>query len=303
MRGDMGLTRLLFVAFGEAASICIQACIKSVPKLCALVAYYPTTLPTTDDAFPSSLAVQIHLASSQNFGSRYPSYTYPDTIPGFAEHDSDLYDKVASRLAWSRTLGLMRRAFRIDVDLEAIWENHTALEFAAKDAEATMQTMVAEPYVNHVPTMTGGIGHEDLKRFYANFFIPGNPPDMKMKLLSRTLGTDRVVDELFTSFTHTQEVPWMLPGVPATGKIVEVIIVAVVYIRGGKLYHEHIHWDQATVLMQIGLLDPQLVPKTFKTMQEGAEREVERLPVVGVEGARKVVDEEDGESNLLMRGW
>jgi SnoaL-like domain len=276
---------------------------KPMPKLCALAAYYPTRLPTSSTAFPPSLLVQIHIAFSQNFGTRYPSYTYPDTASGFAEHDSDQYDKVGSRLAWSRSLALMRKGFGIDVDLEAIWENHTTLEFAAKDAEATMQTMVAEPYVNHVPTMTGGIGYDDLKRFYAKFFIPGNPPDMKMKLLSRTVGTDRVVDELYTSFTHTQEVPWMLPGVPATGKSVDVIIVAVVCIRGGKLYHEHIHWDQASVLVQVGLLDPLLVPKTFRTTQEGAEKEVDELPVVGAEGALKVVDEEDGESNLLIRGW
>jgi SnoaL-like domain len=276
---------------------------KPMPKLCALAAYYPTRLPTSRTGFPPSLLVQIHIAFSQNFGTRHPSYTYPDTASGFAEHDSDQYDKVGSRLAWSRSLALMRKGFGIDVDLEAIWENHTTLEFTAKDAEATMQTMVAEPYVNHVPTMTGGIGYDDLKRFYAKFFIPGNPPDMKMKLLSRTVGTDRVVDELYISFTHTQEVPWMLPGVPATGKSVDVIVVAVVCIRGGKLYHEHIHWDQASVLVQVGLLDPLLVPKTFKTTQEGAEKEVDELPVVGAEGALKVVDEEDGESNLLIRGW
>lgn len=276
---------------------------KPMPKLCALVAYYPNRLPTSSTAFPPSLLVQIHIASSQNLGTRHPSYIYPDTAPGFAEHDADQYDKIGSRLAWSRSLSVMRRAFGIGVDLEATWEEHTALEFSAKDGEATMKTMVAEPYVNHVPTMTGGIGHKDLKRFYVEFFIPGNPPDMKMKLLSRTVGTDRVVDELLVSFTHTGEVPWMLPGIPATGKRVDVIVVAVVCIRGGKLYHEHIHWDQATVLVQVGLLDPKLVPKTFKTIREGAEKEVDELPVVGSEGAMKVVDEEDGESNLLLRGW
>lgn len=274
-----------------------------MPKLCAIAAYYPIRLPTADNAFPPSLLVQIHIASSQNIGTRHPSYTYPDTAAGFAERDSEQHDKIGARLAWTRTLGLMRRAFGINVDLEAIWENHTALEFAAKDADATMNTMVAEPYVNHVPTMTGGIGHKDLRRFYADFFIPGNPPDMKMKLLSRTVGTDRVVDELLTSFTHTKEVPWMLPGIPATGKRVDIVVVAVVCIRGGKLYHEHIHWDQASVLVQVGLLDPHLVPKTFKTTQDGAEKEVDELPVVGLEGAMKVLDEENGESNLLLRDW
>jgi hypothetical protein len=95
----------------------------------------------------------------------------------------------------------------------------------------------------------------------------------------------------------------MLPGVPATGKKVEVVLVSVVCIRGGKLYHEHIHWDQATVLVQIGLLDPDLVPDSFKTTQEGKEKDVKRLPVQGREAARKVVNESRGKSNELIPGW
>ena len=95
----------------------------------------------------------------------------------------------------------------------------------------------------------------------------------------------------------------MLPGIPPTGKKVETIIVAVVCVRGEKLYHEHIHWDQASVLVQVGLLDPALVPKTFTTTEAGKEKEVKRLPVVGVEGARKVVDEKQGKSNELIVGW
>lgn len=178
---------------------------KPMPKLCALVAYYPGLLPTTSTSFPPSLLVQIHIASSQNLGTHHPSYRYAETQPGFAEYDTYQFDKIGSRLAWCRSLGLLRRAFGVTVDLEAVWENHTKLEFEQKDAEATMKTMVAEPYVNHVPTMVGGIGHKDLKRFYAKYFIPGNPPDMTMKLLSRTVGTDRVVDELLTSFTHTKK--------------------------------------------------------------------------------------------------
>lgn len=126
---------------------------------------------------------------------------------------------------------------------------------------------------------------------------------MKLKLLSRTVGVDRVVDEMLITFRHTQEIPWMLPGVPPTDKKVEVILVSVVCIRGGKLYHEHIHWDQATVLVQVGLLDPKLVPETFKTAEEGREKEVKRLPVCGREAARKAVDEHDGKSNELIPDW
>ena len=119
--------------------------------------------------------------------------------------------------------------------------------------------MVSNPYVNHVPTLTGGIGAPELLRFYRDFFIPCNPPSMNTTLLSRTIGSDRIVDEMLITFTHTCEIPWMLPGVPPTGKKVEVVLVGVICIRGGKLYHEHLHWDQASVLVQIGLLDAKLV--------------------------------------------
>ncbi|KAL8686165.1 MAG: hypothetical protein Q9218_007299 [Villophora microphyllina] len=154
-----------------------------------------------------------------------------------------------------------------------------------------MSTMVSEPYVNHIPTMTGGIGYEELHRFYQDYFIPGNPPSLKMRLISRTVGTDRVVDELFMSFQHTQEVPWILPGVGPTNKHIEFALVAIVCIRGGKLCHEHIYWDQATVLVQVGLLDPKLSGKGFK-----------RLPVVDGAGARKVLDEASAPSNQLIPG-
>ena len=274
-----------------------------MPRLCALVAFYPPYFPTGTTRFPPSLHLQIHLASSQNFGTRHTSFVYADTKPGFAEEDLDEYDKVGSRLAWSRVLGVIRKAFMKDVDLESIWDNHLALEFVERDADATMKTMAPQPYVNHVPTMTGGIGYQALRRFYGEFFIPSNPPDTTVKLLSRTVGTDRIVDEMFFSFKHTMEIPWMLPGVPATGKKIEIIVVSVVCIQGGKLYHEHIHWDQASVLVQLGLLDPKCIPKGFKTTESGREEEIRRLPVVGAEGARKVVDEMDGKSNELVPGW
>jgi carboxymethylenebutenolidase len=115
-----------------------------------------------------------------------------------------------------------------------------------------MRTMVAEPYVNHVPVMTGGVGGDELARFYAHHFISKCPADFKPTPISRTVGTDRLVDEMLVSFTHDVEIDWMLPGVPPTGKYVEVPTVAIVNFRGDKLYHEHIYWDQASVLVQIG---------------------------------------------------
>lgn len=275
-----------------------------MPKLAAVVAYYPPYMPKTSTNFPPTLNVLIHLAGSQKFGTRHEkNFRYQNTEPGFAESDLEEYSKPEARVAWSRTLATLRRGFGIDEDLESIWDYHTKLEFDTKDADETMKTMVPQPYVNHVPTMTGGIGQKDLRRFYADFFIPGNPPDFKTRLLSRTVGTDRIVDELLVSFTHTEEVPWMLPGIPPTGKKVEVALVAVVCIRGGKLYHEHIHWDQATVLVQVGLLDPKYIPPSFKTTEEGQEEEVKRLPVLGREAAAKVVDEEKGKSNRLIPDW
>ena len=133
--------------------------------------------------------------------------------------------------------------------------------------------MVADPYVNHVPVMTGGVGARDLARFYANHFIPTCPKDISMVPVSRTIGADRVVDEMVVSFTHDVEIDWMLPGVPPTGRRVQIPLVAIVGFRGDKLYHEHIYWDQASVLVQIGLLDPK------------------GLPVAGSETAEKLLDE------------
>jgi carboxymethylenebutenolidase len=168
-----------------------------------------------------------------------------------------------------------------ELDLVPLWEAHCRYEFETRDVDATMATMVAEPYVNHIPTMTGGVGHDALKRFYTNHFIGANPPDFAMVPVSRTVGTDRIVDEFVVHFTHTTEVDWMLPRVAPTGRKVEVPMVAIVQFQGDKLVHEHIYWDQASVLVQVGLLD--------RT----------NLPVTGAEQAHKVLDKTLG-SNRLM---
>ncbi len=157
-------------------------------------------------------------------------------------------------------------------DLVAVWEAHCRYEFETHDVDATMTTMVAEPYVNNIPTMTGGVGHEGVKRFYKDHFIGANPPDTMVTTVSRTVGADCIVDEVIFSFTHTKPVDWMLPGIAPTGRKVEVPLVAVVKFRDGKIAHEHIYWDQASVLVQIGMLDAQ------------------KLPVAGVETARKLAD-------------
>ncbi len=156
------------------------------------------------------------------------------------------------------------------VDLSKLWEEHTKHEFATRDTEATLATMVEDAYVNHVPVMTGGFGKSALRHFYSRDFIPSMPPDTTLTPISRTVGDDQLVDEMIFSFTHTQEMPWMLPGIAPTNAHVEIALVAIVRFRDGQLAHEHIYWDQASVLKQIGLLtDPS-------------------LPVRGVESAKKV---------------
>ena len=170
-------------------------------------------------------------------------------------------------------------------DLEALWEAHCRHEFETRDVDATMATMVAAPYVNHIPTMAGGVGHDQLKRFYKYHFIGANPPDTTMIPVSRTVGTDRIVDEVIFCFTHTAAIDWMLPGIAPTGRRVEVPLVATVQFHDGKVAHEHIYWDQASVLVQIGRLDPQ------------------GLPVAGAETAHKVRDPNRPSNALLRDAW
>jgi carboxymethylenebutenolidase len=211
-------------------------------------------------------------------------YTYPDAGHGFYLPGRDSYHKLAAQMAHSPTIRVLRHTLGPHYDLNALWEKHCECEFATRDAAETMKTMVAEPYVNHIPTMTGGVGHDELQRFYATHFVPKLPNDTKLVPISRTVGADRLVDELLFCFTHDTEIDFLLPGVPPTGKYVEIPLVAIVCFRGDKLVHEHIYWDQASVLVQIGLLDPK------------------GLPVAGIETARKVVDEKLPSNTLLKRG-
>jgi len=158
------------------------------------------------------------------------------------------------------------------VKLRDIWEEHTTSEFDAKSVEATMATMTEPAHVNNVPTMTGGVGMPSIAEFYRCSFIPHLPADTTTTLVSRTIGDSQIVDELIFSFTHSLRMDWMLPGIQPTGKRVEVALVAIIGFKDGKVATEHIYWDQASVLVQLGLLDPS------------------KLPVAGAECARKVID-------------
>jgi len=139
--------------------------------------------------------------------------------------------------------------------LSSAWDQHLASEFAAKSPEQALATMAAEPYVNVVPLMIGARGRDEVRDFYANHFLSQIPPDMEMVPVSRTIGQGRVVDELIMRFTHTIHMDWLLPGIPPTGKPVEVPMVAIVQFEADKVAHEHIYWDQASLLVQVGLVD------------------------------------------------
>ena len=147
-------------------------------------------------------------------------------------------------------------------DLAATFDAHLQAEFQDLDLDATMATMSADPYVHHVPTVAGGNGTEGVREFYGHHFIGQWPDDTETRQISRTVGENQVVDELMMTFTHDRELEIMLPGVPPTGRRIEIPVVVVVGFEEGKVHHEHIYWDQASVLVQAGLLDPATVPAT-----------------------------------------
>ena len=152
------------------------------------------------------------------------------------------------------------------------FQQHMQAELTG-DLETTMSTMADEPYVNHVPVMTGGVGREGVRHFYANHLVGKFfPPDVELVDVSRTISGDQIVEELVLKFTHTTPVDWMLPGVAPTHKRVEVAVVVIVGFENGKVAREHIYWDQACVLVQLGLIDPS------------------GLPVSGADSAQKVLN-------------
>lgn len=210
----------------------------------------------------------------------FPAYTYAGVQPGFAERDLDEFDPVAESVAFTRSLHTIRKGFRLDSEIERPRDNLVDLSAAGSTEEALTHVRPCAHVING-PTLTGGVGSKGLGEYYADFFQP-LPPDFRSRLLSRTVGNDgsRVVDELFITFTHTQEIDWILPAIPPTKKKVEVVMISVVRMAGGKLESEHMYWDQASVLVQVGLLSPKMVPESFK------KKGVEELPIWGAESAR-----------------
>jgi carboxymethylenebutenolidase len=154
----------------------------------------------------------------------------------------------------------------------ALFEQHMNAELNG-DLDTTMATMSDFPHLNHVPVMAGGVGKEGVRKFYSNHLVGKFfPPDVKITKISTTIGSHQIVEELVIGFTHTAAIDWLLPGVLPTGKPVEIAVVVIVGFKDDKISHEHIYWDQASVLLQVGLLDPT------------------GLPVCGAESAHKILD-------------
>ena len=141
-------------------------------------------------------------------------------------------------------------------DLAAELDAHLAAEFGTKDIDATMATMAPDPYLNHIPVMTGGVGWGEVHRFYKHHFIPGWPDDVAAESVARTISEDRVIDELIVRYTHDKEMDAIIPGVPPTHLPVELPHAVLVGFDGGRVAYEHIYWDQELALTQIGLLQP-----------------------------------------------
>ena len=240
-----------------------------------------------DQYCPPEAQRQIHEALDQN--SLVTIHDYPGQDHAFGRLGGEHYDEKSAELAHLRTLEFFVRNLAgagfasAQQALSERWDEHVKYEFATRDTEDTLKTMVEDAYVNHVPVLTGGVGHDQLREFYSGAFIPQMPPDTSMTPVSRTIGVDQVVDEMVFEFTHTIKMDWMLPGVAPTGKHVRIPLVVIVHFRDGKLAHEHIYWDQASVLAQLGLI------------------ETARLPVAGVETAEKVLNPSLPANRLMER--
>ncbi|KAH6637947.1 hypothetical protein C7974DRAFT_390574 [Boeremia exigua] len=257
----------------------------------------------------SKVAVLHHLAGSKSNNPTRSTLLTEYHYPGvetykFATPFHNAFHYTTEALSHTRSLThLKSRLGGPYFDLEVIWDEHCYYEFADRSVEHTMSTMVQEPYVNHVPTLTGGVSRGPLTDFYRHNFIFNNSADTALELVSRSIAIDRVIDEFIFSFTHDRELDWLVPGIPPTNLKVEVPFSAVVNIRGDRLYHEHISWDQGTVLRQLGLL-PEYLPFPHplpdgRSPAPGKSFEY-RVPVAGTDTANKMRDRNLVQSNEMF---
>jgi len=212
-------------------------------------------------------------------------FLWPEAHPGFSLPGNPNFDARIDSLAHSRVLELIRRLVGPYYDYVALFAEHIRHEFVTRDVDATMETMIEDPYVNHVATLAGGVGHDMLKRFYKYHFVDQNSHDRESITVSHTLGPDRVVIELVVRFKHDQVLDRYFPGIPPTERYVELATVLIVKFRGDKVCHEHIYWDQGSALKQIGVLN------------------ADHLPIAGPEAARKVLDVSRPSNIFMEEAW
>ncbi|KAJ5758314.1 uncharacterized protein N7511_007008 [Penicillium nucicola] len=283
--------------YGSQFEKSLQSVLPRDTKVVAAILFDSWNVP-----FQSSL---FHLPNGNTSDGIHTTHMYSDVssanfmIPGHPE-----FKMSTAGVAHTRSVAFIKKHMGGPFfDLEKIWDEHTYYEFGDRSVEKTMATMVQEPYVNHIPTLTGGIGRARLSHFYLNHFIFNNPDDTTLELISRTVGTDRIVDEFIFCFTHVKQMDWMIPGIPPTGNHLRVPFTSVVNIRGDRLFHEHIAWDQATVLVQLGLL-PEYLPFPYAlpdgTVPAPGNRFEYRVPAAGVESAQKLENEHEVASNQMF---
>ncbi|KAK2747923.1 hypothetical protein FQN57_001514 [Myotisia sp. PD_48] len=286
----------------------VLAALQYIPNIVAMITYGCVDEPVHADKdyhlvhLPGDFS-EAHLKSK--FNDNVTIHKYPEvTSPSFVLPKHQDYVPSVAAVAHSRSLAFLKRKMGGPIfDLEAIWEEHTHFEFGDRSVEKTMGTMVQEPYVNHIPTMTGGIGRARLQNFYRYHFIWNNPEDSKLELISRTVGVDRVIDEFIFCFAHTKTIDWLAPGIPPTGKDVRLPMVSVVNVRGDRLHHEHIWWDQANLLVQLGLMPEYLpFPYPLENGQTPAPGKIfeYRVPAAGIKAAKKFANEHSVESNEML---
>lgn len=293
------------IAYGDAASVVLKTAQKPLAKCCAIIAFYPSLLPSPKTMYPNSHQLQVHVAGLSQASPRpdmceWKLYRYEKSATGFADPSSRAYSEVEANLAWTRALACVRKGFGKNMDLEPIALSHWNARFEDDDPDRASMSVVKNmtqdsPHVTILPTMQGGVGRKKLAEFYGEFFVPSLVEDFSIRLVSRTMGVNRIVDEMVVSFTHSDEIDWVLPGVPPTNKRVEIPMVSIVAVRGDKLVSEHMYWDQASVLVQVGLLDPKMVPRKLKN--DG----LKALPVTGAEAAKQLVEPQQSRYNKLLQ--
>lgn len=284
--------RVAAIGFGWGGALACREAERS--DLAAIVAYDFDGKPAEAAAASCPLALHLVGQAASDAGAFRGAlaehddarvFAYADVAPGFVDPGHAAHDRRIADIAHTRTLDLLRPLIGPHYDFVTLFAEHAHHEFETRDVDATMATMVAEPYVNHVATLTGGVGHDMLKRFYKYHFVMQNSEERDSTPISYTVGGNRVVIEQVIRFRHDHVIDRMYPGIEPTGKTVELPLILCVKFRGRRVWHEHIYWDQASALAQIGLIDT------------GA------LPVAGAEQADKLLDETLPSNELMADSW